>query len=71
MKPIPQETAGFYEHFPDSMSKECLLFNNIKSSMMDKIAFIIDWLEQSKLPTVIAAVLIMLFSIRQIWRGFK
>ena len=53
------------------MSKECLLFNNIKSSMMDKIAFIIDWLEQSKLPPVIAVLLIMLFSIRQIWRGFK
>lgn len=39
--------------------------------MMDKIVYMIDWLEQSKLPPVIAALLIMLFSISQIWRGFK
>lgn len=39
--------------------------------MMDKIVFIIDWLEQSKLPSVIAALMIMIFSIWRIWREFK
>ena len=39
--------------------------------MTDKVSFIIDWLEQSKLPPVTAALMIMIFSIWRIWREFK
>jgi hypothetical protein len=40
--------------------------------MMDKLLNVgADWLETSRLPPVIAALMIMLFALRQIWRELK